>query len=115
MSAPAFRFIAVPEAIAAIQELAAGPEIKLSKPQPLDSTSEPLNAPISGDYVMHAAQVISIIFTSGTAALTFLDKLSDLVRKNKQPVLVRRSADDRSVMVTPETTPAAIKDTFSDV
>lgn len=115
MSPLAFRVVASSEVIASMQQLAQRQQVALSQPQPFDSTSEPLNAPISGGEIMQAAQMITMIFAAGSAALTFFGELIDLVRKTKQPLELRRPADNRSIVIRPDTDLASVREQFPDV
>ena len=114
MSNPTFRFIGDPEAVEALQKLAGEEKVSLSEPQPFDSTSEPLNAPLTGGEIQQAALVVSAVFASASAALLFFDRLIDLVRKIKHPIEVRKPGGGRAV-VRPDTNLAKLKEAFPDV
>jgi hypothetical protein len=109
MSQVALRFVGAPEAVIGIEQLAGVEGVTLSSRQPIDRTSEPLNAPITGGDIIQAAQMVSAIFASSSAAVVFLDKLLDFVRKIKQPIEIRRPSDRRSLLVTPDTDRSAIE------
>lgn len=115
MSPLAFRVVASPEVVALMQQLAQGEQVSLSQPQPFDSTSEPLNAPISGGEVMQVVQMVTAIFAAGSAALAFFDKLIELVRKTRQPIELRRPVDNRSIVIRPDTDMATVREQFFDV
>jgi hypothetical protein len=99
-----------PEDIAAMEKLAASEGVTVSAAQPLDSTSEPLNAPISAGDIIQAAHVLSAIFTTSSAALSFLDKLLKFVRESKRPVEIRRPGDRQPLLVRPDTDRKAIEE-----
>jgi hypothetical protein len=109
LSSSYFRFVASPEAIAAIQRLAEEQQVQISQPQPFDSNCEPLNASINPNDLMQIADIVTVVFTSGASALTFFNELMDLLEKIKQLVKVKRE-DDKSLLITPETDRDSIKD-----
>src|SRR5579862_1449581 len=50
-----------------------------SAPQPASSTAEALNAPISGGDIQAAAEVLTVVFTAGSAGVKFVESLWKLV------------------------------------
>lgn len=57
-----------------------------SEPLAAGSSSEALNAPVTGDDVVVAAQVISCVFTSAAAAARFVLAVKELRKKSKNNI-----------------------------
>lgn len=77
--------------------------VQLSEPQPFDSYAEGLNAPMNPGDLILAAQVVTAIFTTGSAALVFIEKLQALLRRNDATIQITSSDGKRSVIVKTET------------
>lgn len=69
----------------------------VSEPQPATSTSDPLNAPISGGDIQAAAEVITAVFAVGTAAAKFLKAVIELSQRRKATITASNAKTRRTV------------------
>ncbi|HEX3745392.1 MAG TPA: hypothetical protein VHW09_15720 [Bryobacteraceae bacterium] len=78
-----YRIAAPTSVIAEIEALVTEHRGASSEPQPASSTADPLNAPISGGDLQAAAQVLTIVFTTGAAGAKFIEALLRLAKARK--------------------------------
>ena len=110
------RLVLPDEMLKELAALAEEEKVALSKPQPADNTSEPLNAPLAGADIIIAAKVVTAVFTAGTAALTFAGKLLELLRRYNKPVRVVSATDpSRQRQLNAGMTAGDIKEALDDV
>jgi hypothetical protein len=110
-----YRFVAPLEVLRAIKRLADESLVEVSAPQALDSTSEPLNAPINPGDMAQSPWIMTAVFPSGVAALDFIDKLIPLVADSKRPIKVRKPGTIDGVLITSQTDSAAVRRELGDV
>lgn len=84
------------------------PDVAASKPVFAESVPSSYRSPIgmSPDDVQALLKVVSLVFSSGTAMITFVDKLLDLIRKHRQPVVIGDPRDPKKQLSVDEGTSA---------
>jgi hypothetical protein len=84
-----FSFEAEAELIADLADLAEKSGIKHSEPVPLKSPADALDAPIGADEIKLALELLTVTFYMLSAAVCFIDKVLDIVKKHRKKVVVR--------------------------
>jgi hypothetical protein len=74
----------------------------VSDPQPASSTADPLNAPITGGDIQAAAEVVTVVFAAGSAAVKFLGSVLDLAKKHKARIKVASHRKKKGVTLKDE-------------
>jgi hypothetical protein len=81
MPGRAIAITAPPDVIRELLEELAGEEVSLSEPLPAESPADALDAPISGEELRQALEVVTLLFSTGTAGLVFAEKLRSVLRR----------------------------------
>jgi hypothetical protein len=66
---------ASPDVIRELTEELAGADVSISEPLPPESPADALDAPISGEELRQALEMVTLLFSTGTAGLVFAEKL----------------------------------------
>lgn len=90
-------------------------DVRLSKPLPFDSHSEALNAPFNAGDLLLAAEVVTAIFASGTAMLTFFEQLKTLLKNSEATVKVTTTDGMKTIEVSADTNLDEIQKVISSV
>lgn len=78
------------EVIADLSAALASTDFRLSVPVASKSPADALNAPIGPAEVQQVFQLLTVVFTTGSAGLTFVDKLKKVLAGHAdQPVTLR--------------------------
>jgi hypothetical protein len=95
-----------------LKQITALPDLKSSKPILVESAPSSFRSPFgaSPDEIAAILKVVSLIFTTGTSVLGFVDKLLELVKKYQQPVVLANPRDHADQLtVDRDATPNAVK------
>jgi len=91
-----------------LSELARREGLAVSKPRIGDATDTSLRAPIGPGEAHQIFATVSVILSAATAAVTFIDKIIDLVKKHDNaPVEIRDAKTGRKLVVIQRTTDAS--------
>lgn len=97
---------------ALLEAVAAVPDLAASKPILAESVPSSYRSPfgMSPDELLAVLKAVSLVFSTGTAMLTFVDKLLDVIRKHRQSVVLTHPRDPKQQLtVAPETAPETVK------
>ena len=86
-----------------VANLAKNVGASVSEPQPAASTANPLNAPITFGDIEAAAQLLTVVFTAGTAAVKFLTAVLALRPTPDKKITVLNSKSRKSAVLGRET------------
>lgn len=88
MESIAFRVAVSPSQSDAVLKIIEALGGRASEPLPASSTANPLNAPVSGGDIQAYAEVVTAVFTAGSASVSFVRQLITLAKENKSRILI---------------------------
>lgn len=109
------RLIAPEELLPSLQDFAVESQVQLSKPQPADSSAEPLNSPLAGSEVIAALTVVTVALAAGKSLLDFLTVLIKFLDKEKKELEVTDVSCQKRVVINGNTDPATLEKKLTDV
>lgn len=75
--------VATPKLMAEILALAKALDIEASTPLPIDSSSDALDAPLGVDGVREVLEIVTLIVSTGTTVVEFLNAVKALMKRTE--------------------------------